>query len=437
MSNLAHPSARHQQYDNSHHPPQNSQHREQPMQHSAAGGRGSSSAPPVGPSADHAGDKDYEATSAFYLNASFHRAALDSIQPPLILTELPLEPFDGDIRRYPMFRNNFLGIVEGHPDLAPRHKLQYLLQFLRGEPYQLVNNFQLTDVNYFAAVNMLEERYGNEDRRRNLLLAEFVNRRPPSDELADLYRFHSEVVRLTGELKQLGDDVDAIPIYEQTLMGCLSEKLRFKLIQNYGCDREKSASAILNGLWRYASNREMAMTSGISWRPRAQSPPEDTCRERLRSPPPRSPSESRTDESTECSEDTSAEQPTTCVAKAVITRPTEELWRCQLCGLPHAANNCTSYATVTQRVRRIQKLSLCLHCLREGHRVDSCPQKGLDHCQICHNGSHHRAVCRTAAVGTKPRPLRRSSKCARHGSSANVLFRSGTYGKRVKHVPSR
>ncbi|KAH7709502.1 hypothetical protein AAVH_23226 [Aphelenchoides avenae] len=85
----------------------------------------------------------------------------------------------------------------------------------------------------------------------------------PSNKAADLYRFHDEAFAIANELKQLGEDVDASHIYGHTLMGRLSEKLRLKLIRNYGCDREKSVSAILNGLRLYASDRQTAKTSGI------------------------------------------------------------------------------------------------------------------------------------------------------------------------------
>ncbi|KAH7698672.1 hypothetical protein AAVH_34231, partial [Aphelenchoides avenae] len=271
------------------------QHREQATHQLAAGGRGSFGAPPVGPVDDCGSDNGRE-TGAFYRNATYTRDT-NNAAPPLVLAELPIEPLDGEIRQYPAFRNRFLEIVESHPDLQPRHKLQYLLQHLRGEPHRFASGLQLTDDNYFVVVDKLEEDYGNQDMLRNMLLAEFINLRPPSNEVADLHRFHSEAFRVTSELKQLGDDVDASHVYEQILMGHLSEELRFTLIKVYGCRLEKSVSAILDGIRSYASDRLMAMNSGISWRPPAPSPPVATCRERPHSPSSRSSSETDTDES--------------------------------------------------------------------------------------------------------------------------------------------
>ncbi|KAH7720554.1 Pao retrotransposon peptidase family protein-like protein [Aphelenchoides avenae] len=167
---------------------------EQLIHHSAAGGRVSSSAPSVGPGADHAVYNGHEAASAFYRTATFHRAAPTSAPAPLVLTELLLKPFDGDIRQYPAFQNQFLDIVESQPDLSSRHKLQYL----RGEPYRLDDGLQLTDANYHVVVNAFHERYGNKDMLHNLLLVDFVSLRPSFDAVADLYRFHDEALRVTN-----------------------------------------------------------------------------------------------------------------------------------------------------------------------------------------------------------------------------------------------
>ncbi|KAH7696158.1 Zinc knuckle family protein [Aphelenchoides avenae] len=399
--------------------PQSTQHREQPVLHSTAGGRGSPSASPVGPVANHGADDGYEATSAFYRNATFHRAAHGSTPSPLILTELPSEPFDGDVRRYPTFRNRFLDVVEGHPNLAPRHKLQYLLQFLRGEPYRLANNFQLTDANYYTVVDRLEQQYGNKHRFCQLLAQDFIAMRPPAGGVADLRRFHDEAFRITTELRTLGVPIDEAVLYEQTLMGKLPVKLKEEIVRNTEYCRERTVTSILDGLLEYADILDEVSNSGNLFAPRAPAVPAPPRQEPRHSPPARSSSESSTDESTERSEDSSAEPPPVYAAETAFTAVTDllERWRCQLCGLPHVAANCNTYATINRRLRRAQKLHLCLHCLCEGHRADSCPRGRMDLCQICHKGNHHRAFCMAAANGTESRPLRRSSTCATSGST--------------------
>ncbi|KAH7725368.1 hypothetical protein AAVH_07164 [Aphelenchoides avenae] len=55
-----------------------------------------------------------ENSSSFYRNASFKRQQPQACaaQPSFVLKEIPLTPFDGEIRSYPEFRNRFLEIVE-------------------------------------------------------------------------------------------------------------------------------------------------------------------------------------------------------------------------------------------------------------------------------------------------------------------------------------
>ena len=229
----------------------------------------SSSSGPLGSTAspaDFGEDFSLENSSAFYRNATFHRAASSSAAPsPLVLKDLPITPFEGDIRQYAKFRDRFLDVVEAHPNLAARHKLQYLLQFLRGEPHRLANNLQITDTNYYAVVNLLEERYGNADVIRNLLMQNLIAIRPPTQSVADLRRFHDEAFRVATDLKQLGDDVDANRLYEQTLMAKLSSALKIELIRHSDYTQKKSISSILDGLRKYTAVLELSASSGVIW----------------------------------------------------------------------------------------------------------------------------------------------------------------------------
>ncbi|KAH7671580.1 Pao retrotransposon peptidase family protein-like protein, partial [Aphelenchoides avenae] len=207
-----------------------------------------------------------ENSSAFYRNATYHRAVHSSTAPtPLVLKDLPITHFEGDVRQYPKFRNRFLDVVEAHPNLPPRHKLQYLLQFLRGEPHRLANNFQITDANYFAVINLLEERYGNADMIRNLLMQDLVQIRPPSQSVVDLRRFHDEAFRVATELKQLGDSVDANRLYEQTLMAKLPHAMKVELIRHSDYAERKTVTSILQGLRKYTQVLELTASTGVTW----------------------------------------------------------------------------------------------------------------------------------------------------------------------------
>ncbi|KAH7706731.1 Zinc knuckle family protein [Aphelenchoides avenae] len=388
--------------------------RDQLIHVSAAGGRGPYGASSYGPTTIQGAALGHE-TSAFYRNATYHRG-IDSTAPPLVLKELPIEPFDGDIRRYPAFRDRFLDVVESQPDLAPRSKLLYLLQYLRGEPYRFASGMQLTDANYFIVVDRLEEQYGDKYRLRQLLAQDFVAMRPPAGGVADLHRFHDEAFRITMELRTLGENIDETVIYEQTLMAKLPPKLKEEIVRNSEYRRVKTVTSILDGLREYARLLDLVNNSGILFHPPAAARPDAPSQEQS-SPPANSTSKCRSEELL-----ATAEQPTTCATTVVATSVAQQPQgrrTCPFCSHPHVAADCGRYTTINQRLRRSQKLRLCLCCLSEGHRADSCPRRTKDSCALCGSEKHHRAVCRADANRARSRTLRRNSKCAKQGSTVD------------------
>ncbi|KAH7676027.1 Pao retrotransposon peptidase family protein [Aphelenchoides avenae] len=344
---------------------------------------------PTAPAPLNEAHSDLESASAFYRNATFHRDTTTTTQ--LVLKEIPITPFEGDIRRYPTFRNRFLDVVEGQRNLAPRHKLQYLLQFLRGEPYQLANNYQLTDDNYFAVVNLLEERYGNVDMIRNLLMADLIALRPPSQAVSDLRRFYGDAQRVTTELNQLGDDVDSNRLYEQTLMSKLPTQLKMELIRNSDYATQKTASSILKGLNHYILVLESAASTGILW---ANAPNENPDHSGRRTPPrPRSP---RFHGSTRHAPHGGYGAEATDVPDA---DPRQNRRICAFCGLPHWATKCHIFRTISQRYRRARELKYCFLCLRGNHWTEKCPKRTSEPCLFCGDRcNHHRALCRECAT---------------------------------------
>ncbi|KAH7703885.1 Zinc knuckle family protein [Aphelenchoides avenae] len=329
-----------------------------------------------------------EAASAFYGKATFHRDTTSTSQ--LVLKDLPIEPFEGNIRRYPAFRNRFLDVIEGHQQMPPRHKLQYLLQFLRGEPYQLANNFQLTDENYYAVINTLEERYGNEDVIRSLLMADLIALRAPSQTVQDLRRFHDEAFRITTDLKQLGDDVDANRLYSETLMAKLSPTVKLELIRNSTYVAEKTISSILSGLQKYTQQLEIAATTGLLW---TQLSVGNSCPPPGRRTPtrPGSPHPIKSNRAPYAGYGAEAED----VPKADSRQDRK---KCALCDLSHWASKCIIYRSIKKRYNRIKKLGLCFLCLRGNHWVEKCPQRTLGQCRYCDRRTpHHRALCITIA----------------------------------------
>ena len=77
----------------------------------AAGGKGPPGITPDGPTNDS--EEDKMAKSAFYRNSQFTRRTFpNGWKPePIVMDKLPLEAFNGDVRHYHQFRDDFVHLI--------------------------------------------------------------------------------------------------------------------------------------------------------------------------------------------------------------------------------------------------------------------------------------------------------------------------------------
>ncbi|KAH7678376.1 Pao retrotransposon peptidase family protein, partial [Aphelenchoides avenae] len=402
-------------------------HRQQSQRNIASfdpgGGRGlsSSSSEPVDRVAD------LEQQSAFYRNANYTRTTRTTA-PPLVLSELPISKFSGDIRSYPMFRSRFLKTIGERPDLDPCEKFQYLIQHLDGEPLRIANGYFLTDDNYFKFLDRLEDQYGDTATLATLLARDFFTMKPVGQTTRDMQRFHEEALRLSDQMEQLGQDVNTNIIWRHILLSKIQLPLRIKIAENLGKDPMTARiQEILKHIIAYARLVEKC-EAFIPW----NTDEGDSRRRGLRHRPDSCSTScsastgvadhSSVADSSEASGSQRHEGPEIMhdattrgiqrAAEAVdITMADQHLHArqtCPLCGLLHSAADCTVYDTTNQRLRRAMKLNLCLLCLREGHPAVSCPRRTTRPCSTCRRGQHNRALCKDAADANRRRDRRPS-----------------------------
>ncbi|KAH7712179.1 fibrous sheath-interacting protein 1-like protein [Aphelenchoides avenae] len=157
------------------------------------------------PPPDNGADFGPENASKFYQNAVYTRSSNPTSQP-LVLKELPIDKFGGDIRAYPAFRNHFLELVENRKDFEPRHKFQYLLQCLTDEPLLEARRYMITNSNYFKVLDRLENKYGNRGRLLLTLNQCYYDLNAPGPAASDVRRFYDEASHLVDEMQQIGED---------------------------------------------------------------------------------------------------------------------------------------------------------------------------------------------------------------------------------------
>ncbi|KAH7693220.1 hypothetical protein AAVH_39746 [Aphelenchoides avenae] len=101
-----------------------------------------------------------EAKTAFYRNSRFVRRTYPdgALPPSMVLKTFPLEVFEGDVRSYPEFRENFLELIESQAHFSPQQKLQHLVNHLKGAPLHMAKGFGFSDGSYCEVIELLEAR---------------------------------------------------------------------------------------------------------------------------------------------------------------------------------------------------------------------------------------------------------------------------------------
>ncbi|KAH7680093.1 integrase core domain protein [Aphelenchoides avenae] len=289
-----------------------------------------------------AADFGPEHTNAFYQNAMYHRSAAPT---PLVLKAPGITPFEGDLRAYPAFRNNFLQLIEGQQGWQPRHKMQYLLQCLRGEPLREASRYMISDLNYFKVLDRLEQRYGN---RGNLLyyLHNQLDSLPAASDAADeLRRFHDDSVQLLSELRQNGENVDSV-LFSPRLLQKLPQSVRYEILRR--CEQNLPPPLVmLELLHDYLRVLEAADFMGRTLGTLSQTGPQ--CRG-----DPRSHSQNRPNSSSR-----HHDRYNNFMAEAI-----EIAAKCAFCDGPHWASQCHVYDTIAKRQRRAKQLKYCYLCLK-------------------------------------------------------------------------
>ncbi|XP_059217585.1 uncharacterized protein LOC131994736 [Stomoxys calcitrans] len=81
--------------------------------------------------------------------------------PSLKLPPCDTPLFEGGYSQWPAFRDIFSAVFGKHPSLSPAQKLYHLRGKTRGEAYDIVKKFELTDANFNLAWEALINRYEN------------------------------------------------------------------------------------------------------------------------------------------------------------------------------------------------------------------------------------------------------------------------------------
>lgn len=121
--------------------------------------------------------------------------------------ETDIAAFDGKFENWQVFHEKFHNEVHAQPNIPDLEKLKLLKSVLCGEPKELVQNFSLTNENYIAAWNLLNERYNNEMELFSSHIRLLTNLPECSDSM-DLCHVRFVMTRSVKALQQLKRPVE-------------------------------------------------------------------------------------------------------------------------------------------------------------------------------------------------------------------------------------
>ena len=97
------------------------------------------------------------------------------------LPRIALPEFDGEFKNWEAFRDVFVTAVVNREKLSDVYKLSYLRSHVKGDAWNLVNSFSLTEKNFNIVWKKLTDRYENKKRLINAHLSSIFSIKPMND----------------------------------------------------------------------------------------------------------------------------------------------------------------------------------------------------------------------------------------------------------------
>ena len=120
------------------------------------------------------------------------------------LPKLTLPTFGGDPLKWQTFWDSFDSAVHSNNVLTNVQKLNYLRAHLEGEAARAIAGFPLTSVNYQQSLDLLKDRFGDQQRIINAHMHSLMNLPRASNNITGLRAFHDAIENHVHGLSALG-----------------------------------------------------------------------------------------------------------------------------------------------------------------------------------------------------------------------------------------
>ncbi|XP_055910831.1 uncharacterized protein LOC129945199 [Eupeodes corollae] len=275
----------------------------------------------------------------------YHTPSEDSdMSMPYKSVKLPtitIEPFSGEYKDWPTFRDMFQGTVDSNRTITNTQKLHFLKSFLRGEAANLLKHIQCSENNYIEAWTRLEQRYD----QKHLIVRSFIHSflSLPSCNIANVQSLR----KITNGADEAVRGLNALDTNTR------DPWLIYLLLQKVDQDTKRA------------------------WAEEVGSRGDSTIHEFLEFLQTRC----------QCLEACSS-FPNPTSTRAVRAHLVKSGPSCPKCQEGHLLSSCQAFKTLNIESRRefVRNKSLCFNCLRSGHASNNC--RLTVRCHLCRSRHH-------------------------------------------------
>ena len=288
------------------------------------------------------------------------------------LPKLVLPKFKGDITSYRTFWDSFESAVHQNPQLSKIDKFNYLNSLLEGRAIRAVQGLTVSEDNYQAAIDILQQRFGKPQQIISAHMDELMKIPPCTvDKPSQLRYVYDKISVHTRGLASLGVDSKQygsllIPV----IMAKLPQEVRIQVARETTKEIWEITD-ILNVILKEVEAREVGENVKISADSTSQKPP--------------------------------TKHPINAATSLAnqATRPLPRSCKCAYCNESHFSASCEKVVDMNTRKQILKRDHRCFICLGRGHRADQCdPSKS---CRRC-NGRHHQSICTVKSPSHSQKP---------------------------------
>ena len=319
------------------------------------------------------------------------------------LPKLDMLTFSGDKLKWSEFWDAFENAVHNKKKMSNVEKFNYLKSKVSGEARSAIQGLTLSNENYGVAIDLLKERFGNEQEIIDLHYNQMINMFPASNTTSSLRNLLDQLEKHLRSLEDLKQNVNQ-DVFVSMIRAKLPEDVLLQLEMLKGAKRKWTVYSLRDKLLEYITAREHSEKKDNSTDSlfKRNNPPVTEHRTRpnygkdysKRNFPSRSDGKTLFDPATSVKQSSSKSFLGSAEALVVNTKqqPTTRYYdQCRYCEQRHWSDECPKYRTVAERKKQLK--DSCFKCLKTGHRAKDCKKgKACVHCGEVND--HHRSLCR-------------------------------------------